>query len=600
MAPVDTFWTTNGTGATRLIEATPGDAITQPYTILPGSGGVDFTNPQVWVDARLLFDDIVLDTAGLYPDRPDFDTATFTDFMAWHSRHQVDYILEKGTEVYSPDPGAPVPDPLPVGTRTVNYVTFADGGTFVLGQDSRTIYHVESLKLTDFASMPLADQEALAGPHRMTGAPGDLVNIFQGQAADLLVRPASIIVDEGLPTEAIVYETVEDVRNEMILMVEALIADITAATDYDATDRDEFLSGFLFDANLRVSHYPHFFVEELELYKLRLNGMALFSPARISDFLEDLEERFLRIKSYFDVSPETASTSGGLIGGVNSFDKGATMSNGLGIFVEMESQLFQIALARAYVTATGTLIEPVKGKLMSSQALVDAAYDSLNSTYLDFGTFVTDQATDIYGRTTSGASNQKLLDGPNLIFVLQTFSNYEAEAEAQIKSEDLNQQTRILEDYSRMQKLVNETLNKFEPVPDVDDEETAAETLALLDLTNVSQLTDDQKRVASMFDTTASKIGNTYHPTENKKSPGYPADFRPTVEIASGALLKSHEKTIWDGLAVKIGDATKIIGQDSQVQMDAINRLSQQKNRHYDLGSNVLNKMTELLRDITS
>ncbi len=64
-------------------------------------------------------------------------------------------------------------------------------------------------------------------------------------------------------------------------------------------------------------------------------------------------------------------------------------------------------------------------------------------------------------------------------------------------------------------------------------------------------------------------------------------------------MLK-HEKTIWDALAVQLGESTKIIGQSSQIQMDAINKLSQEKNRHYELGSNVLNKMTEILRSITS
>lgn len=590
MPAIGTFWTTNGTGSTNLIEATPGDPYTNPYTITPGSAGVDFTNPQVWIDASLIFGDLVIDPdTGFYPDRPDFDTATFADFMGWHSQHQAEFLVEKGTLAYSPDPGLPLPDPLPVGTKTVYYHEFTEGATMVLGQDGRTVHHVENLKLADFSTMSLADQEALAG-----------LTVFQDQAEALLVRPAS-------------GETVEDVRTEMLTLVNALITEISATPNFDPDTRDRFLAGFMYDPSMRVSFneevdgntvtrvmYPHFFVEELELYKLRLDNMALFNEQRINEFLTDLQERFDRIQRYHDVSVETPSTTS-FPGGVNAFDAGQTMSSGIGIFVEMESQIFQIALARAYVVATGTMVEPVRGKLMSTQAMIEAAYDTANSTYKSYSDFLTAEATNIYTRITSGASKQVFLDGPSLVFVLQTFDNYEDEAEAQIKSEDLQQQSALLKDYSRMQELVNDTLQTYEPTPDVEDEDTPPETKTLLEKVLVSELSADEKRIAGMFDTVSSALNNTsYHPIEDEKSSGSPVDFRPTVEIAVDGTMTAYEKTIWDALAVRIGDATKIISQSSQIQMDEINSLNQQKNRHYELGSNTLNKMTELLREITS
>ena len=592
MPPIDTFWTTNGTGGTNLIEATPGDAYTDPYKLLPGSTGVDFTNPQVWVDARLLFRDAMLDPGtGLYPDRPDFTApsgqtyVSMTDFSGWHSQHQAEYVLELGETGYSPAPAVPG-DPPPVGAKAVHYVQFDNGPTVVLGQDGRTTYTIEALKLSDFATMPLADQEALAE-----------LDIFQEQAIALLVRPAP-------------GETVQDVRDDMLALVKEKIDKITLTTNYSPSDRDKFLKSFLFDQTARVRYYPHFFIEELNLYKLRLENMALFSEARIQNFLDELEDRFDRIKMYHDVSPET-SRGTGLAGGVNAFDGNLdkpTMGSGLGIFIEMEHQLFQIALSRAYVASTGTVVEPVRGRLISTQAIIDAAvyYDLTdlqqeNKKFKTFETLISEQSTDIYDRLTSGESQQRLLDGPNLIFVLQTFDNYESEAEAQIKSEELQQQSAILKDYSRMQELLNLTLGKFEAVPDVDNKDTPAETHGLLDLALVSELSADQKRVAAMFDTAASSITtNTYHPIEFEKSSGSPKTFRPTVEIASAGTLLKHEKTIWDALAVQLGESTKIIGQSSQIQMDAINKLSQEKNRHYELGSNVLNKMTEILRSITS
>lgn len=592
MLPPIPFTTIHLASGPGLIDPTPGDAYTNPYTMLPGATGVDYTNPQVWIDARLLFEGAVLDPlTGLYPDRPNFTAPTgqtyvsIADFSVWHSQHQAEYILENGITVFSPPPAAPGGPP-PLGARTVHYVPFDNGPTVVLGQDGRTTYQIESLKLSDIATMPLADQEALAG-----------LAVFQAQAAGLLVRPAA-------------GETLQDTRNDMLDLVDAVISKIASSTNYSANDRNEFLKSFLFDQSARVRYYPHFFIEELTLYKLRLENMALFSEARIKTFLDDLEERFDRIKSYHDVSPET-DRGNGLPGGVNAYDGNTekpTMGRGLGVFIEMESQLFQISLSRAYVASTGTAVEPVKGKLISTQAIIDAAvyYEptdplQMNKKFTSFETLLDAQSTDIYGRVTSGASNQRLLEGPNLIFILQTFDNYEAETQAQIKSEELQQQSALLKDYSRMQELLNGTLSKFEPVPDVEDKDTPAEKHTLLDLTVVSSLTTEQKRVAAMFDTTASSVStNTYHPIEVAKSSDSPGSFRPTVEIASSGTLVSHEKTVWDALAVQLGDATKIIGQSSQIQMDSINKLSQEKNRHYELGSNVLNKMTEILRAITS
>jgi hypothetical protein len=586
--PVDTFWTTYGPGGSNLIQPTPGDAFTQPYHILPGSAGVDYTNPQVWIDAGLVFPH-----PSPFPDRPDFASATVAQFMSWHSRHQVDYILERGSTGYSPDPGVPVPSPLPEGTTTVRYVSFANGPTFLLGQDGRTIYNIQALRPTDIVTMPLADQQVLAVPLRNPDLPAvdNPVDLFAAQKDLLMLRPRA-------------GETVEAVRAEYLAQVQAVIDRITAATDYDPAGRDTFLEKFLFDPAVRIANYPHLFVEQLNLYKLRLEGMALFHDNRISDFLRDLNQRFDRIRQYFAVSPETPAGSG-LIGGVNAVDGNQalpTMARGLNIFVEMESQLFQIALSRAYVTMTGTVFEPITGRLMTTQQLLDAARLA-DSSYSDLGSFLRAQTTDIYGRTLDGTSRQRFLDGPNLIFVLQTFDNYEAEAEAQIKSEDIQQQTKLLEDYSKMQELLNQTLNKFSPQPAASGTETPPpEKLALLKLNLVSQLEPEQLRIVSMFDRIAAAVGNTsYHPIEAQKTDAAnPGGFRPTMDIAAGGVLIAHPKSVWDALAINLGEATKIIGQDSQLRMDEINRLSQQKNRNYELGSNVLNKLTELLREITS
>ena len=597
MAPIDTFWTTNGTNATNLIEPTQGDLITRQYMFTPASAPgvmpremakVDYTSPQVWIAAGLVFP-----TSSPFPSRPDFNTVTLEQFIGWHSQHQVEYILERGRTAYAPDPGYPLPTPLPAGTRTVHYADFGAGAIFVLGQDGRTIYNLQTLRTADIVTMPLADQEVLASQLRDPDLADQTnpLDLLGAQASLLMVRPRG-------------GESVESVRQEYLDRIDDLVASITSLTNYDPGMRDEFFDGFLNDQLVRLQNYPHLFVEQLNIYKLRLENMALFHENRINDFIDDLEERFLRITQYAQVSGETAST-GGLIGGVNALDRNQatpTIGRGLNIFIEMETQLFQIALARAYVSMTGTTVEPIKGRLMATQSLLAAARDT-GGNYADFASFLSAQATDITDRINAGTSSQRFLDGPNLIFVLQTFDNYEAEAEAQIKSEDIQQQTKLLEDYSKMQELLNQTLNKFKPVPanDDNDEPPPQEELGFLNLSLVSQLDEEQLRIASMFDTVASATGNTsYHPIEQKKSPTAPGDFRPTVEIAVGGTLTTHPKTVWDALAVNLGEATKIIGQDSQLQMDAINRLSQQKNRNYELGSNVLNKLTDLLRDITS
>ena len=77
---------------------------------------------------------------------------------------------------------------------------------------------------------------------------------------------------------------------------------------------------------------------------------------------------------------------------------------------------------------------------------------------------------------------------------------------------------------------------------------------------------------------------------------------RPTAYIGSTAssVLNAKSRTVWDGLATTMGDTTKIISQDSQIRMDEIAKINKAKNRQFDLGSNTLRKLTDILLNITT
>ena len=544
----------------------------QPYGQLPGSNGVVPGQEKIWSDAEIVFPTYDGATNRLPATPPNFGSATATDFLNWHSAYQAEYLA---TDAPNPPryPQAPslrsttqVPNE-PSGQLTVHYKDFGNGDVFVLSQDKTRVFRIASMTYEEVAKLSIEDQRALAG-----------LTIFKNNVAiPMGLRPTG-------------NETVSAVRTEMGGLVDTVINQIKAAVP-DNLETPAQRNRFMSDPSSRVELAHFLFLEQLELYKTKFQGMAVFKKDEIAKDINAIAERFARFQRYSTFAAEGTPTGGGLTPNVNAVDGGATVGTAVGILLRTETTLYNMALQKAYIVATGTNL--------ASADIINKSFDTANNTYLSASQAMANARAGVVTNTAPAVTSVvgQPLDGPMMIFFLQNYNSQEREAEADAKAEELNQSNRLLQDYSLMQKMLNDTLKQFNPT-NADPNETktllGASTATQLN-TALSGTHPNGYKVASMFDTSANAT-NVGHPIEVEKG-----IVRPTQNLGSttGSGLVAHKRSSWDAFASNLGDMTRTLGQDSQIRMEEIAQLNKQKNRSFDLGSNTLNKMTELLRSMT-
>ena len=202
----------------------------------------------------------------------------------------------------------------------------------------------------------------------------------------------------------------------------------------------------------------------------------------------------------------------------------------------------------------------------------------------------------------------RVVDTPLMVFLFQTQQNYSAEAEAQAKSEELNEMKALIGIYTKVQKMVNDTLQKFDPVKFQEankDNDKAVEYHRFYDVEWTTQLpasfTASDFLILSMFDKTlAPRNDNTYLPIEGQTNAGRPLFefFSMIPAVGTAAQFKLHTQQDWDLFSQSLSKVSEVLSADSQARMDEIDRISRGKNRNYELASDTLNKMTDILRSI--
>lgn len=332
-------------------------------------------------------------------------------------------------------------------------------------------------------------------------------------------------------------QTIAAARAEATAIVNEAITAIQASDSYQAG----FETTFENDATVRTTYWHYLFTEQLQALSGEIDNMAIFDTDNIALRVEAIVQRFARLERVSDITAETTTTT--LPGAVNALDGGETIGSAFDTLVEIESRLYDLSVARQEIISSGT-------------------YEGVT------------------------------LDAPGLTFVLQTLTNYQKEAEAEARTEDLNQRNALMEDYEVMQELINATLSQYSAA---EAGNTSTETLGIGGYATVNQLSADEQRAVAMFDSYFSGLnGNTYHPYETEKG-----IERPTESIASVAgTLTEYSKEVWDALGLNLSEATGTLSRDNQQVMDEINSINSEKNRHYDLASSTLNKMTGMLRSI--
>jgi hypothetical protein len=290
------------------------------------------------------------------------------------------------------------------------------------------------------------------------------------------------------------------------------------------------------DPAARRELYHYFFLAQLDILETRLDRMAIFEPDAINELLAGLGERYLRLERYQSMTAEIPASDSTLPRNVNTSDGGTSVASAAEIFLGVEARLYDIARARFDLAETGEF-------------------------------------------------NGRPADVPQMIFILQSLATRASEAEAEGKTEELNQNNILLKDYSRMQDILNRTLKLFA------DRGSDAE-VSVAAYGSLAEVSPEDRAVISMFNEGTMDAANTFHPVESERSV-----LRPLLDML-GTPMATHPKDVWDRFSLNLGEATQQIGRDSQIRMQEIARMNEQKNRHYEMGSNVLSRTAEIIRSI--
>lgn len=417
-----------------------------------------------------------------------------------------------------------------------------DYRTWLLSADGRSVINVNTLQTSDIARLSLDDQTRLAELPAFLEIHADPKGLWPATAAG--VQSAG-----GTAPPA----TVAEARARIDKLISDLEAVVKTSVHYDADKRTEEVT-----ANNLTERYPNLFLDQIDILRDRVANMAIFSFDAIGKIVDDLRKRFVRIERYSTVTPPQPDNFGtGLTLSANSTDNLAGVKRALNIFLRSEVQLRDIADIKHEVVTYGTM------KL-------------------------------------------RPLDTPGMIFVLQTQDNYAKEAEARAQSEDLNQINALVQSYTGMQKMLNATLAKFDPVQfqkdNPNDYEKKNEYKTLLGETNimVSQMSQEDRNILSMFEKRyVTANSNSYHPLEKELN-----TLRPTISVFTdffiAGVFKPKMQKEWDLDSQNLAKVSKILSQESQLRMDQINALSREKNRNYDIATETLTKMTDILRSIVN
>ncbi|MCL3883315.1 hypothetical protein [Marivita sp. GX14005] len=362
--------------------------------------------------------------------------------------------------------------------------------------------------------------------------PADIAKLPLDDQRALVLHPAySEVVAARFDLRPAGGETVAEARKAAQDLVQAARTNVTDGLGGDAAAQ---LTEFLNDPGKRAQLWQQAFVAQYDLMLDALNSMAVFDLDRISQDLGALSERFIRLERFFNLPAE--GTRGTMPTDVNAVNGPSGIIAGRDTLVRIELQLYDLARLSREVAQTQVF-------------------------------------------------EGKRLDTPGLTFVLQTFANYRNEAQAEAKTEELNQRNLLLQDYTRMQKIVNAALAKFDASKLSDPNAREQKTVDLS--------SPETRRTVAMFDKGLS--GSAVHPMEAAVGLDRPVSRLVTDPGNTGV---AHYKEEFDRFAIALSEGARQLGQDNQILMGEIAQLNRIKNRHYDIATNVLNKMTTILRSI--
>jgi hypothetical protein len=535
-----------------IIQATSGDSQPIPYEYLNGSS-TGSPSAIVTASAEALFPTLDGVTHTLpESERPanfskdvtamtlDADkTAFLQDFATWDSSYQLEYIKLHGSPqdaATNPSGGGRVLDVSVAGPPAVEFTAV------VSITDPTKFYIVQSLDKDAIAKMSLVDQTKIAG-----------LTAFTNIASSLGLSPASSATVQALyakdPPNSTTPKTVS--LTDYIDDVE------TQITSQQCQNR----SGTL-DTAAQTA-----LLSQLDILKEQLANSGIVSPADIQQKVSDINDRFKRLFAFWDVAAPTPDTQY-----MGKPDDSVTVYHNV---VSLDGDLtgiqhgYQVFLAQ-------------------EQRIADLANERMQLVR-DNGIFL-----------------GKHLDVPMLVYKFQANYSDSLDAEVTADTEEVNQQNALLKTYAAIQDIINQTLSKFtkaddgskvlygkedSDVPDEDDYDPNK-----VDYTYLISSTD--LHTLSMFEDLLG--AGQKSPMETILGISRPLFdfFRQNPGEDSNYDLNSYSQPQWSTYGTRLSETVTLINQNSQIQMNDINSLSKEKDRHFDLANNALSKMADIIENI--
>ena len=515
----------------------------QPYTLLPGSA-LGATSPDVTDSANAIALPLVDSTST--DGKPDtYSNPSASDFLSWHTAWQIRYIKEKNASGLS----------VTIGSGTSQITAFVGDGT--LGEK---VFVVENLQKSDIGLMNLATQERLSGLAAWDNASG---------------------VADKLGYKRRDGSSVSALRNTLKAVLDASYLNLMVQPSVGP------MSGTAGLADLQL------FKDQIENIKTRIDNSSVFQEANIKTAAEAILTRYKRAAAFsVDSYKGTGSPPEGKDWGANA----KITKDGVAGYPD-----YYLTPDSISTDGNVTIINGYNKFIADEVKLLEA-----DKTRLALGALVSTQ--------------MKNVDLPRMIFLLQMTYDLTNEQQSAETTEELRQQNKYLQDISLVQRLLNNTLAKFGTGTD--------ETKALLDKDGYSGfgrgardgsdfLTKEESFMLGMFEKFNTTERYATHPIETLRG----ITSRPTLEILDTPLkydssvkklddqtstnfaywfsaFKAYPKSTWEKYNTNISDHVALVSQESQIKQNEINSFDRERNRHYELANNALQKMFDMIGQI--
>ncbi len=480
-------------------------------------------------------------------------TAFLKDFVKWHSAYQLEYIKTHGTDL---NVGSIVVKQLDIEVTSPE----ARLSAVVSPDDPTKHFIVQALDKAAVARMTKSEQDVVAATDAFSDIASGLGLALVGSTS---LRAFGANMNGGTLTLNVAANTAVTPAGYIDELIHA-VNNTTAPDKGNIVMPEEARTAF---------------VSQLNILKEQLANSAIVSKDDIKKKVDELRERFNRLFAFFDVRVPVPVTAY-LDGDVDDHDSPITTYTDV-------------------ITADGDLTSINRGYavfLAQEQRIAELAEARMK--------LVRD----------NGMLNGKNLDVPYLVYKFQSLYNLSLEAQVVAETEEVNQQNALLKTYAAIQDIVNQTLAKFTKA---DDTKKRVLGLGANDYDSLSQT---QKYTIAMFEDILG--ARQKHPLEVLNGISRPlsefyaqsGDYRDWADPADGdgdgdttdkdVLVHYHydlaenSHTQWSTIGTRLSESVTIINQNSQIQMNDINSMDKERNRHFELANNALAKMADIIANI--